>query len=231
MPAEFTDRQLELMAACLDGEAAAEEIAELEQELERDPGLRRRYESLAGMERELREAFPARARPAPARPGALRQFLTAAALILAVCGAWWFGQGRTNPINPLSGASVHAGFVSDPEPDIVCDTPEKFLAYTREKLGVPIAADFSSDLLFVGWRGLNGAYKGQPGETTDPRVLMLRNADGVPVVVLFQPSADPRPTLDERGDLKRFKKRFGPVTAWEVSPLDRPVALPRLSRG
>ncbi len=226
---ELSDRILGLVSKHLDGECALDERAELERAMGEHPELRSRIETAAAAEREIRASF--------AVPGAhpnkspSRQLAVAAMLVLAVCAAWWFGVRGSGGPDPVNAWQAHGLFVSDPEPQIVCDTPEKFLAYTTEKFDEPVTADFDGGPRLVGWRGLGASYGQGHVRGVEPRLLLALTDGETPVVVLFQNARDPRPELDPRSGLRVFKKRFGRVTAWEITPDEQAEVLPLLTRG
>lgn len=226
---EIPDRVLELVSKHLDGDCTPDERAALERAMEESPELRTRVERAAAAEREIRASLAPAGAHAKRSPG--RQFAVAAMLVLAVCAAWWFGVRANDGSVPVSAWEAHGLFVIDREPQVVCDTPEKFLAYTTDKFDERVTADFDGGPVLVGWRGLGASYGAGDAAGIEPRLLLALTEGDSPVVVLFQSARDPRPELDPRSGLRMFKQQFGGVTAWEITPEENAVVLPLLSRG
>ena len=165
-------------------------------------------------------------------------YAIAAALLLATLGVWFqVGSGTTHEVP--SAAFIYRQAVATFEPAVVCDTPEKFLAYTEETLNEPIGADFeaasSLGIALTGWDVLGGDYN--PGVSDDlPRLLYARAEDGTPIVVYFrekghgEPALTPPPGSVATDAVSVHTKRFGGVTAYEISPLDEPIVLGLLGR-
>lgn len=232
----------------LDGELAGEALAAFERELEGDPELREAHERSLAVEARLRELYSFEGAPdvlgeadrrdvrghgggrterGRRRRGRVGLYGAGLALLVALCmSAFWYvgTPGRDEPVNAFA---AHRGFVSYPDPDVVCDTPEKFAAYTDEKFGQRVLASFDTGVALIGWRGARGFYtEGKKGE---PRVLLAYDLEGEPVVVVFQIRGAPEPELQDGAGLRMFSKRLGRVTAWEVTKGDGPAVLGALS--
>ncbi|MEM1422677.1 MAG: hypothetical protein AAGH64_01615 [Planctomycetota bacterium] len=141
-----------------------------------------------------------------------------------LAGGILYSESREDPIRA---DLALRGFEVNPNPSVVCDTPEKFVDYTTLAFGEPITARFDSAVALVGWRATLSTY--DPDEAGQPRTLLAYDADGDEVVVLFQPARFPRPELGDASGLTLFGGRFGGVEVWEVSDGDTPVVLPLLS--
>jgi hypothetical protein len=236
----MTDPQhqaMELMNALLDGEVTKEQAAQIDLLIRSDPAFRDAVERLQHGEGRLRQLYTpstaARTRMpdasangnAPARTVGksrlMRRALAYAAMLLLVAGAVFFASQVPHQ-SRLQVAVLHNDFVQDPVPATVCDTPEKFLAYTHEHLGVGIQARFDLGVQWVGWRGAGPGYDQDDSRT---RVLLVFAPGGEPVVVLFQPSDVKRPQRRAFSGLSVFNKSMGDVTAYEITPLNTPVAL------
>lgn len=162
------------------------------------------------------------------RPLRLAPLALVAVLVLAASA--WFLLPFTN--QPTVDASlVHAGFISNPTPSVVCDTPEKLIDYTQETLGVGLTAEFDAGVTLIGWRTIAGSSYTQsrvPGALT-PRVLLANGPDDEPIVVLFFPRGTGKPNLPDGSGLKLFNRSFESVRAWEVTPGQDATVLPLLS--
>lgn len=250
--------------AYLDGELSAAETAAFEAEMREDPDLAEAVGNVRTIEAGLREAFGAdaeRARQTIPDPLAMAEaehirlpdadreeksfrsagwlpYAIAAALLLATVGVWFqVGSGAMHEVP--SAAFIYRQAAATLEPAVVCDTPEKFIAYTEETLNEPIGADFSAasnlGITLVGWDVLGGDYN--PGVSDDlPRLLYARAPDGTPIVVYFrekghgEPALAPPPGSAATDAVSVHTKRLGSVTAYEISPLEKPVILDLLGR-
>ena len=253
--------------AYLDGELSAVETAAFEAEMREDADLAEAVGNVRTIEAGLREVFGADAElatqniPDPLamaaaenirfpgtdaepvnRPFAVTAgwmpYAIAAALLLATVGVW-FQMGSAVTHEVPSAACIYRQAVATFEPAVVCDTPEKFLAYTEETLNEPSGADFeaasSLGIALTGWDVLGGDYN--PGVSDDlPRLLYARAADGTPSVVYFrerghgEPALTPPPGSVATDAVSVHTRRFGGVTAYEISPLDEPIVLGLLGR-
>lgn len=223
---DLDDDRMRLLSAVLDDEATPEQDAAFRDFLQRDPAFAAAYERMKGAQSRLAAMYQPASRAdnagqSPRRPRYVR-VAALAAMVTLVTAAAIFALNVNDPMRG-NGSAMHQGFVRNPAPTIVCDTPEKFLAYTREHLGTTIAASFAPGVTLVGWRDAGPGY----GAESRVRLLMAYGPSGEPVVVLFQPRRMDRPTLP-CGTLKMHSARFGALEAWEISPLDAPCVLPTL---
>jgi anti-sigma factor RsiW len=230
--------------AYLDNELSAAETAAFEAEMRDDPALAALVGAVRTAEAGLRELY---ADPGPipdplaapvagphpigrARPSWLPLGVAAALLLGAV--ALWPVLRPGPAYTPPSGRVIYQTITAAFEPSVVCDTPEKFLAYTKEALDEPLAADFAGasnlGVQLVGWRALGAAYDDQAARDR-PRVLLARAPDGTEVVVYFRERGHAEPPVDVYDPIGVHAERFGRVTAYEISPLDEPVVLGLLS--
>ncbi len=192
----------------------------------------------------VQPASPLSTPSTPSTPSPGRRSLPPAAwLALAACvagvvgGGLWFGgalprTAATHTAQQQAGPGINlsrefARYLADPAPNKVCDTPEKFIAYTRERFGSPIAASFDAGVQLVGWRGPGGSYDDEP-VTGEPLVLLANAQDGQPVIVLFQSAARPQPSFDESAGLHMHCGVMGETAVFEVSRRERAVVLPVL---
>ena len=224
--------------AYIDGEMTAAETAAFEAEMRDDPALAAMVGRVRTAEAGLRELYaregqvpdPIEQAPAPSRPAWL-PFGIAAALVLGAVVLWPVLRGAP-PYTPPSGRAIYQLVTADFEPSVVCDTPDKFAEYTQRKLDEPIHADFDTaarlGVRLVGWRAIGAAYTAEEAEDR-PRLLLARAPDGTEFVVYFREKAHAAPPVDAQNPMRVHSKRFGAVTAYEISPLDTPVVLDLLS--
>lgn len=216
-----------LLNSVLDGEATPDQSRRAE-ELERtDPAFAQLLARARLAESRIAQLYrPAASVPVPPRRTAaplIRPPVLAAAALLAIAGVVGLLVLRTDRSVQLDAGALHAAFVLDPKPTTVCDTQDKFLAYTAEHLGEPIAARFDTGVTLVGWRSAGRPYDKAARE----RLLLAYGADQRPIVVLFQPASG-KPPRAEDGSLHLHHARFGSIDAWEISPEDVPQILPVL---
>jgi hypothetical protein len=227
---------MRLVSAVLDREATPEQLREVEALRAQDPAFAQTLDALLKAETRLKDYFTppadagmrdvapiARVSPTPVAR-AWRLLAAAAIVALAATVALVVLASPDDPAR-LDAVAMHAGFVANPTPTTVCDTPEKFVAYTREHLGEAITASFEPGVVLVGWRDAGAGY----GPDSGTRLLLAYGNASEPVVVLFQPRGRGAPKHADT-DLKVHPGRFGAVETWEISRLDTPVVLPRLSR-
>lgn len=224
--APLTDEQMQLLCDALDGDARALSRVETE-------GLCNELEQMRSTEGRLRALYapgdhiPALdGAPAPRTPMRGLRLAASIALIVGALGAVWYSQAVVNAPPAFDASALHLAYLRNDRVAHVCDTPEKFLQYTRDALEEPIGARFDTDVQLVGWRGTGSGYQLRQG---DPRVLLARSAGGDEVVVLFQQRTRRAPTIGDVDGLKIYERRFGSIEAYEISTLDDPVVLPLLS--
>lgn len=214
-----------LISRALDADAQALRRVE-------DAGLGADLEHLAGIEARLRELHepgeaPPLPTPAPERKPISRR--AAGIAIIAACagGALWYSNSQTPALDRIDGAQAYRNFLINDQPDIVCDTPEKFRAYTEQRFGESIVANFDTTAQLIGWRSARGSY--DPGAVGVPTMLLARDPNHEGVIVIFQPKSEPTPSIDADDTLHRHKKTFGGLEAWEISRSSAPIILPLLS--
>lgn len=224
---ELRDEQMRLLNTILDGEATLEQREHARDLAEHDPGFARAMNQMLAAEARLRALYqpseirsPSLAMPT-ARFGWSRTLAYAAIIALAcIIGLFAF---RTSDPRRANADALHQGFVRNPAPTTICDTPDKFLAYTRENLGEPIIADFGPGVQFVGWRHAGSGYD----TNSRTRLLMAYGPANQPIVVLFQPRRLGKPKLQD-SRMSMHYERLGQIEAWEISAATKPVVLPRL---
>jgi hypothetical protein len=133
------------------------------------------------------------------------------------------GQGPQSARGDAAGLfrSIEAaGFT----PVWVCSTDEELRKYTRENLGAAWTIAPVPGLELVGWsytdRLLNGQYSSVLLATYNGRRL---------IVVADHAHFDRKVNAPADGSLKVHKRTIGETVVYEVSPLDEPVVLGRIS--
>ena len=230
--------------AYLDGELSPEETARFERALADDPALAACVDRAREVESHVRGSFGGGASPsadavlalAPerrsggplvmARLPARRALAYAAVIALLVVGVFIVNRPETVPVD---GAALYARFEAEFVPDVVCDTPEKFLDYVKDMFGGGLEANFSPSVALVGWSSLTEVYTGR--SATSPRVLLARGADDEEIVTIVAPRGAPPLSVDVRGDVVVFARSIGGFRAYELTKGDRPEVLPLLFAG
>ena len=249
-------RDAELVQRFLDDELTGNAGAAFAKRLQREPSLRAELDRNRALQAELRHTLPFGANnadtpdatavldavfdaPAPPRPFPFRRIAAyagalAAALVLAVTvrTAVMHASRVAVPVDP---ARLYLATTRAFEPDIVCDTPEKFIEYTAEHLGPRLTANFDTPVALIGWRKPRGAYGGElPDDPNDPnadpaRILLATAPDGTPegtrIIVVFHEADRPVTEPASITGLNIFERRFGKLTATEVTPLASPMVL------
>jgi len=231
--------------AYLDGELSGEDRAGFEARMAQDPELRDAVDRLRQLEAGLRGVYSADA-AAPAAPIGQAasptaapvwrspRFRTAAMVLLLIGVASVYAVqtmlgGRAE--SAYTDSFVYQSVLGCFEPVTVCDTPEKFLRYTDDVVGEPIAADFGSasglGLDLLGWAAFGGAYD-EAERLRLPRTLLARGPGGEEIVVYFRGPGH-KAITDDPGGVLVSTKDFGRVTAYELSMLDRAYVLDVLS--
>ncbi|MEO1585503.1 MAG: hypothetical protein AAFR96_13150, partial [Planctomycetota bacterium] len=174
----------------LDGSLGAEQEADFRQRRDADPKLDARVSQLENVDTLLRAEFgglaetPGQVRRSRAMTPRFAALATAAALLLATL-AWVYvtPQPTAAPIRgPLPIAELYLEHTRDFIPEIVCDTPEKLLAYTAEAFGTAITASFDTEIGLVGWK--SEVYS-DARDDNGSHVLLSTGPRGERIVTLF----------------------------------------------
>ncbi|MEM0983914.1 MAG: hypothetical protein AAGI17_08190 [Planctomycetota bacterium] len=174
-------------------------------------------------------ALPAEAPPPPTFrfPRAVMGISAMAAVLLLSMTVFIATRGTGSPPaptivpgQPVNAARFYTAAMTDFEPEIVCDTPEKFADYTDEAFDLALAADFDAGVELIGWIGL-GAYDKASGKSRR-RGLLARSQSGERVIAFFAP-ADVEVNLDGLGDVNTHRWTIGDLTVTEVSNLPAPI--------
>ncbi len=225
------DDLLNTISQYLDDELTPAQRADFQPHLADNPDTQAALDHLRHTQSRLADLYAATETPTtfklPSQPRRLAPLI--AAMLLIAAAAWFIIPTLTPKAPPLQADAIHAAFVLNQTPSVVCDTPEKFLDYTTQKLDEPIAANFDTPLTLIGWRGTGIRYDSST-DSVDPRVLLATTPDSTPIVVIFQPSRSPQPTITANPALHAFSKKLGSITAWEISPKEAPEVLTLLTR-
>lgn len=222
---ELTDQQAVTLNAYLDGELDARERAEFESLVESDDRLRAALDGARRVASGVRTDFE-RAEgidfetllesDLPSRPPVAWRAIGLAACLAVVASIFVAinlpGDDRLRA--DAAYAAVTAAFV----PEVICDTREKFEAYTIAHLGEGLCPIDDPEIRMIGWRGLPVmAASGYEGMA---KVLLAEDADGERIVVLFLSDSAEPPVAPRGGDIRMFQRTFEGVRAWEITPLD-----------
>ncbi|MEO1008874.1 MAG: hypothetical protein AAFX79_09915 [Planctomycetota bacterium] len=236
------DDELQQLFAYHDGELAADDAKALEARLRQSPELARELEALRIAEDGLRRGFEGVGdvaitpevdvlRVHPFRPLPMRAILALAAAIVVLGVAWVAVQSGVGGGRALQVAQMARVLDGDFEPDVVCDTPEKFLDYTVDRFGVPITADFATPVALIGWTSLDDGYLSAAAAGEHTRVLLARADAGERVIVVFRPAGHLAIEETMASDLHRHTRTIRGIAIDEISTLDAPVVLPLLGEG
>jgi hypothetical protein len=223
------------LLAYIDGELSQAEQHAFEQELESNPQLNSRLQTLRTIEAGLANIAES------SEPGSIvihdpqgsRRFsgkwigYAAALLIVATIFI------TMNPLANHETFNAEARYITITrtfEPQVVCDTPEKFASYTKDGYGKAIHADFDSPIQLVGWRSLRPDYNPEKSATERmTRILMAQTQDGTRMLAFFVPRGFPKPILNDDTNLYMHSKSLKGIRIYEVSPMSEPVLLDLLN--
>ena len=118
----------------------------------------------------------------------------AAAAAISVIAALAVRESMTPSIEPIDAHRTYAMLAPTLEPRVVCDTPEKFVEYTKRAFGETIRADFEAGVALIGWNPVDSPGYDPENPRKGRRLLLARGADGSPIIALFDPFAGPSPT-------------------------------------
>lgn len=147
------------------------------------------------------------------------------AAVLAVSAAAIFAvvrPGLSTPRGEVNGGAVYRAFAQTMAPAEVCDTEQKFRAYTRAALGRTLTADFDAGVELLGWSML-GRYVPPDDGSPSRRLLLARGPDGTPVVAIFDPVGTKPITAGASSGVNLHRWSVGGVEVYELSTLDRSV--------
>lgn len=169
---------------------------------------------------------PATQQPATARWARLA---IAAILVLGVGIGVRLYVGSPMPEGIVPPASLYSRLVKTGwNPAVVCKDDAEFIALVEKQLGQGLSAAAATPAVqLVGW-GYQNDYDGSP---ISPKTMMLlTRVDGEPVLVLIDALKNDRSiNVDKASGLKLFRRTYGDLVVYELTPLDRERVLPSLS--
>jgi len=230
--------------AYLDQELSPEEAKQFEEQLRTDPDLRATVDALRNAEARVQASLHTTTVPntedvlswraplaaeQPNRPRSrftksIRPLACAAAITLLAIGVFIANRPETQPID---GSALYARFAPSFEPDIICDTPDKFADYVNQTFGGGLSANFDTGVAFVGWSSLGSVYTGL--EQTQPRVLIARSPQDEPAIVIVVPAGGPNLSVQTSNATLLRSKRAGNFKLFELSQSDKPIILNALT--
>lgn len=231
---QLNDRDWDRINALVDGELAGEALDAFRRELDQRPELLEAARSAGAVDaslsdmvrRETRDHAPHRFPTARWRK--LAPLTIAAAVLIAGALVLRSVTLTTEQRAPIitNVAAVYDRYADRERPTVVCDTPEKFVAYTREAFGRRISADFNAGVAFIGWVYPDDTYRDRM-PVTGRRILLSRAPDGTPVIAVFQPRGWPAPQDD--GTLKVKSIEIAGIGVHEIGPGEEPAVVALLS--
>jgi hypothetical protein len=169
--------------------------------------------------------------PLAQRPIPPRALLAAAALIALTCaGLYWSGtisprkwvQPAETFLSPdaLYERKVSSGF----NPDWVCETDEQFIKTVKDAWGEPLLIRSTDAVKVVGW-----SYY-EPVLSSDTLVLLTK-VDGLEVIVVMDHKGHDRSiSMASCSKLQHFRRVFGDVVMYEITPFYESRVLPLVER-
>jgi hypothetical protein len=164
-------------------------------------------------------SMPRTGLPAWARIAAVLALVAsgAAAFMWAPWRTWFKPQPSVLTANAVMKRLVDDGF----KPIWTCDNDEKFLAYTKEKLGIQFLVHPSSDVQVVGWTYAGGLL----ADSKENAQVLLARAGNEHVIVAMGPARDDREIRRDCNSLNVHKSVHHGVVMYEISRLDHPVII------
>ena len=236
MNRERADRIDELLNAYSDGTMDADARAELELLATKEPDLAESLALQTLIDARLRAIFeplpvpadhPVRAGEATATSGVghtrvrkawLRVLIAASILLVVGAGAamWYSTKGYSGRPDRLYAQFVREGF----QPAVVCTTSDSFAEFTRSIGQTLVPGESDPGVELVGWSYEPESFFFESGTYV---TQLLARVDGREVVVFMAPSALDRKigTAERLGDLRIFRREFGSLSLYEVTPLDQ----------
>lgn len=153
------------------------------------------------------------------------------AAIIAIAAPLVVLLNQPAPQRTIDAQRFYVQTTTDFEPDIVCDTPEKFESYTTEAFGKTIAADFDTPIQLVGWKYFSKNYT--PEELKDKnttRALVGRTSDGTPLLAIFPTKDFSKIVLESGSNMYLHTRSINSIKIIEISPYKDPILLDLLSK-
>lgn len=213
-----------IVARYVEGLLEGEELARFERNLAASPALRAELRAMQSVDASIQRSFAAHSDPLepphrlPRRRSALP--LIAAAAMIAIGAAIAFFVMRPTAPHEFNARDLYTGFIdAGYQPKWVCADEEEFITYSREHLGQALRPTPPPSIELVGW-----AYAEELKTLGFDKyaVVILSRVDGTEVLGVFDPTATGRLPADPKGRLHIYPQTLGPLTMYEVSPLDAP---------
>ncbi len=221
----------------LDGQLSPAEKERVEEALRTKPGAQAQVKLQHEVDDALARLFGPNdaALKLPAAGGGGRRLaawgLAAAVVLIGLVGVWAAflrgpGPGShgsvasASPLGPLYRAQVASGFV----PKEVCTTRDEFAKWVQTYYQQPLyPAAAHEGVEFVGWSNAPAIGKNSG--------VLLAKVRGKEVIVVMDRKVLEKSEITGTGDpgLHSFRKQFGAIVLYEVSPLDQAAILPLLS--
>ncbi len=217
------------LLAYIDGELTQSEQLAFERELESNPELSAKLQMLRSIEAGLsiiaEESEPIAIVQAHTSPRFSGKWIGYAAALL-IAATLFIVMDPLGNHETFNAEARYNTITRSFEPQVVCDTPEKFASYTKDGYGKAIHANFDTPIQLVGWRSLLPNYNPEKSSKERmTRILMAETQEGTRVIAFFVPRGFPKPMLDEETNLHMHIKSIKGVRVYEVSPLNEPTLL------
>lgn len=222
----------------LEGHMDGAEREEFEARLSESASLRAEVEVLRRTDEALRRSFgglgelslesAGKGTGGRSRAWGLVGALAAAAVLVLAALPFLTRTPRAHPpIGPAGGMSAEDVYALEASRDWaiehVCRTDREFAEYSLAKLGSALVADASAvrGVEIVGWAGYDIDLRGSGLD--GGACLIVARVEGAPVLVFLDPGGERNRLLTEGDEgLRVFRREVGPVSAYEVTPLEEP---------
>ena len=222
-----------IVARYVEGLLEGDELARFERDLAASPALRAELEAMHGIDASMKRAFTFHSDPIDPphslphrRPRRALQLLAAAAMIAIGAAIVFFAMRPAAP-HEFNARDLYTGFINAGyQPKWVCASEDEFITYSREHLGQALRPTPPPSIQLVGW-----AYAEELKDLGFDKyaVVILTRVDGTEVLGVFDPTATGHLPADPKGKLHIFPQTLGPLTMYEVSPLDTPRIAPAMT--
>lgn len=216
-----------------DGALDPGERSAFERRIAEDPELRAEAESFRRVDASLQRSFsvPNITSPLPAEVVRPRwPWFLAGAATAAVASLLWLQPwvNRDDVLRAAVGRSwiaVCGEPLDEPPSQSTCVSPGQVPEYVQ-----PLVPELPTPLVWSDRSGVRFERGVEPQPLNGLRVLELTVLPGTRVLLFVVPaSADPKPALPPDTEWKLFRRRYGSLVVYELTPLDEPRGLPCLS--
>ncbi len=225
----MSPRDLERINAYLDGSMSAEERSAFEAELVVNAALRDELEVFAAVDASLSRQFvyaeaqePA---PIPMRRGMprfVKWSALAAGLALAAVAAWY--ALRPDPLL-IPPQQVWANMEAvNFKPVWRCENDEQFRQLLTARLGEAFVIEENERLRVLGWA--YGADYVQYPLSKDTLILINKVGDEHSIILIDRADKERNLKVPRESGLHIYRKRFGGLVLYELTPLPEPAVLP-----